>query len=199
MSTISIKSIISTRTFKSISAPTIIPANAGGYGVKLKHLCQLITEYPSLQTAEIVKSECYARRIASLAGVEIVHRYLVLELRRKGKKPIWVRLDRTSDKAASRLHMVRSGGRTKDNDTVSIYRIYERPVMTSRTYTMSLWKARLTARKDELIRGDFLENQQTFLQCPTLKALNHLLEVISKELTFYQLWPVCIWLECFAI
>lgn len=86
-----------TKSFQSVlslksaySTETVVPANAGGYGVPLEHLCRLIDAYPSLQSAEIVKTECYTKRIVSVAGVAIVHRYLVLEICRKGKQPIWI-------------------------------------------------------------------------------------------------------------
>lgn len=126
--TISFKSIASARSFCSFkttySAATVIPSGAGGYGVPLEHLCRLITSYPSLQHAEIFASECYTKQIVSFLGFSIVHRYLVLELRREGKKTLWVRLDRTPDRAIGVLSMMRFRGNTKANDVVSMLCTY---------------------------------------------------------------------------
>lgn len=99
----------------TFSTSTVIPAGGGGYGIPLDHLCRLITSYPSLQDADIVASECYTKRIAPT----VVHRYLVLELRREGKKTVWIRLDRTRFKAGGAMRFVRSGAQTKANDVVS--------------------------------------------------------------------------------
>lgn len=103
----------------TVSTSTVIPTNAGGYGMPLEHLCRLISSYPSLQDAEIVASACYTKRITSIVGIAVLHRYLVLELRREGKKTIWVRLDRARSKASESRPFLRALGQTRANDVVS--------------------------------------------------------------------------------
>lgn len=69
-----------------------------------------------------MSSECRTRSM----GLGLVHRFLVLELARKGKKTIWARLDRTRVKpvgplkvrVAGRLKFLIAAGTTPSNDIV---------------------------------------------------------------------------------
>lgn len=112
---------LSTRTLSRLatllsleSVSTIIPRN-GGYGGQLTQLCSLIVLYPALQNARIVSAECYTKSIA----IRIVHRFLVLELEREGKKNIWLRLDRRRAKINGAIKFLRDRATTQANDTVS--------------------------------------------------------------------------------
>lgn len=58
-------------------------------------------------------TEGYAER----SGV-ILHRFLVLELKREDKKPIYLRLDRRLGEGVSRMTLLRASGVTSANDTV---------------------------------------------------------------------------------
>lgn len=98
-----------------VSSQTFLPIE-GGYGVLLKHLCHLIDRYPTLRDADIVSSECYTEPIR----LRILHRFLLLELHREGRKPIWVRLDRTRDNFTSTgRFLLLNRARTRANDVVS--------------------------------------------------------------------------------
>lgn len=98
----------------STSISTILPAN-GGFGGSLSDLCGLIDSYTTLQNAQIVSTECYTEPIA----LGIVHRLLIVELERKGKKNIWIRLDRRREKLAGSMKFFLDRGTCRANDTVS--------------------------------------------------------------------------------
>lgn len=108
---------MSTRTDISSESTRTIISERGGYGIQLEHLCRMISTNPSLQDAKIIGSECYTKNIGpSFAGV--VHRFLVLQLLREGRKPIWVRMDRTRQKMGTTVNFVRAAATTRANDTV---------------------------------------------------------------------------------
>lgn len=111
-------SLRSALSFSSTTSTKTFLPHGGGYGGSLEHLCDLIDAYPSLRDAEIVSSECHTQRIRIVLNLT-VHRFLILELRRGEKKPIWIRLDRTRTKTVSDLDFVRAAGRIQANDTVS--------------------------------------------------------------------------------
>lgn len=96
------------------STLTFIPHN-GGFGGQLSHLCSLIGSYSALQNARIISAECHTESIA----LKIVHRFLILELMREGKKNIWIRLDRRRAKILGTLRFLRNHATTPANDTVS--------------------------------------------------------------------------------
>lgn len=91
-----------------------MPRN-GGFGGQLSQLCSLIGSYTVLQNAKIVSAECYCQSIV----LRVVHRFLILELEREGKKNIWIRLDRKRARIDGTLKFLRDRGTTRANDTVS--------------------------------------------------------------------------------
>lgn len=86
-------------------------------GLSVPELCELIRQSQSLQQAIIAMTEGYKEHLGG-----IVHRFLVLELTREGKKPIWLRLDRRLGKDVSRMSLILASGVTNANDTVSSVR-----------------------------------------------------------------------------
>ena len=99
----------------STSVNTFLPQQ-GGYGGSLNLLCQLVDMYTALQYATIVSTECYTQRIA----VQVVHRFLILELKREGKKTIWLRMDRRRSKLVNTQRFLFGRGSTDANDTVCV-------------------------------------------------------------------------------
>lgn len=81
--------------------------------IPLESLCSKIDNPGSLQTAEIISTECYRER----AGL-VTHKFLVLELRRPGRKVGWLRLDRRRGVGVSLSRFVGLSGVTKPNDRV---------------------------------------------------------------------------------
>lgn len=96
-----------------MSTGTIVPS-VGYMGLSIAELCELIEERHSLQQANIVMTESYKQHTGG-----IVHRFLVLELEREGKKPVWLRLDRRLGKDVSKMSFILASGVTNANDTVS--------------------------------------------------------------------------------
>ncbi|KAF8316119.1 hypothetical protein DL93DRAFT_794271 [Clavulina sp. PMI_390] len=97
-----------------------------------------------------------------------LHRFIVLELHRQGRKPVYLRLDRRLGKGASTFSLIRSSGSTPANDV-----------------------AQFASFKKDLMTGARLENKQLFENVPTLGELRHFLLVICDEIKTYQVWPVC--------
>lgn len=77
----------------------------------LEGVCQYIDAHKSLQGAGIVRSRTFVQK-----KLVAPHRYLVLELRRDGRKPVWLRLER---KPTSRSDLASGRGRTPANDVVN--------------------------------------------------------------------------------
>jgi hypothetical protein len=77
----------------------------------VSQLCDVVKQHRSLMQAEILSTECYTE---SSRGV--VHRFLILELRREGRKDIWLRLDRRPGSSISQL--VLNAGTVRAKDTV---------------------------------------------------------------------------------
>lgn len=84
------------------------------YSGPLSHLCHLISKHTALYYATIMSTECYSQPIR----LGIVHRFLLMELARPGKKTIWLRLDRRRADAVGTLRFLGAGGSTPANDTV---------------------------------------------------------------------------------
>jgi len=100
-----------TRTSSYLSNDgTVVPC-VGITHLSLSELCHLIQERRSLQRTIITMTEGYSERSRT-----VVHRFLVLQLEREGKEPIWLRLDRRLGKARS---FVLKSSVTRANDTVS--------------------------------------------------------------------------------
>lgn len=110
MSRIPTPSLSRTSTINSIS--TAVPM-FGVLDLTLSEICQYVDAYSSLQAAEIVCTECYAER----AGA-VLHRFIILELRRENRKNVWLRLDRRRGKGVSMFQFLATAGITKANDRV---------------------------------------------------------------------------------
>lgn len=102
-----------TRTLSVLSAGTVVP-NVGFVCLSVPELCELIQQRQSLQQAVIKMTEGYKGHIAG-----VVHRFLVLELEREGRKWMWLRLDRRLGKNVSGMSLILASGVTSANDTVS--------------------------------------------------------------------------------
>jgi len=83
--------------------------------LSLSDVCKYISDYRSLQNAEIMSTECYAE---NLGGV--THLFLLLELRRSNRKDVWLRLDRRRDQNVSLIKFFAFSGVTKANDRVGL-------------------------------------------------------------------------------
>lgn len=83
--------------------------------LELSELCNLIKARRSLSLAEIVSVECYAQRVGL-----ILHRFLVLHLRREGRKDMYLRMDRRAAKDVSLTELVWASGQTQARDEVRL-------------------------------------------------------------------------------
>ena len=88
---------MSTRTTRS--AATVI--SHGVLRLLISDICDLIRTRRSLHRAEVVSTECYCRRRGA-----IFHRFLILELRRAGRKDLWLRIDRRRDRYHPKLQFL---------------------------------------------------------------------------------------------
>lgn len=118
------------RVLTSTSVATVLPS-AQILRTSLRELCVLISSHVSLQTAKIVSTEGYA-----MITNAIVHRFLLLELRRDGKRGIWLRLDRLRGRKGSMFKFLRNGGVSDANDRVCTRFIFSQfPTRTNRITT----------------------------------------------------------------
>ena len=95
------------------SVSTAVP-HVGRIYMQLDDLCAYIDVHPSLQQAEIVATECYVE-----AARAVKHRFLIVELRRRGRKDVFLRLDRRREEGVPIAKFVLWSGKTKANDVVS--------------------------------------------------------------------------------
>lgn len=86
--------------------------------MQLQEFIDLIAGHRSLQNTEILSAEGYRQKIVGIKEVSIVHRYLVLELKRHGQDPIWLRLDRRRDNDVGALAFLAAAAETRANDQV---------------------------------------------------------------------------------
>lgn len=165
----------------SLSGKTFLPTG-GLLGASLEHFCRLIDAYPSLQDAEIISSECYQEPI----NMVLMHRFLLLELRRHKRKTIWVRLERLRDRLQSNRRFLLAGAQTRANDSVSAPLQFRGNNSHHR-----IRQVRIGASKKDLIgiRGQ-CENHQVFSTLPRLGELRHLIHVVGHELPKYKLLSV---------
>lgn len=84
----------------------------GALQASLEDFCELIISRRSLRQAQVTSTECYTERNRG-----ILHRFLVLELCREGKKPIFIRVDRRV--SASTMGLLFGFGSAPAKDTVS--------------------------------------------------------------------------------
>lgn len=86
------------------------------YGIldlSLADVCDYIDGHSSLRAAEITATECYAVK----AGA-VMHRFIVLEVHREGRKGVWLRLDRRRGEKVSIFRFLAASGTTQANDRV---------------------------------------------------------------------------------
>lgn len=81
----------------------------------LSVLCDYIRDHKSLGSAEIVSAMTYTQRTSFV----VKHRFLLLHLRRKAKKEVYLRLDRLRSDELSAAGFVAAGGQVAANDIVS--------------------------------------------------------------------------------
>lgn len=110
--------ILSTKS--TATQGTFLPRR-GGYGGEIAHLCRLIESYTSLQSAEIVATECYT----TSAAKKDVPKFLLAELKRGSRKTIWIRLDRIHARSFGALGHWRGKSFTRVNDNVSSESTFE--------------------------------------------------------------------------
>lgn len=109
MTTISLKrteTIESTRSTWTIS-------EFFGFRIPLERLIQLTDRHRSLRRAEILSAEGYWKKTNG-----VVHRFLLLELRRQNQSEIWLRLDRDRNHNVGLLKLALASGETLANDLV---------------------------------------------------------------------------------
>lgn len=165
---------------------TVVPC-VGVIDLSLSELCQLIQQRRSLQQAIITMTEGYSERSGT-----VVHRFLVLQLKRDDKEPTWLRLDRRMGNDVSTMSFVLKSSVTRANDTVSDTFFFE-------SIVYGHVKARLAVTKARLIGAAQLESQQVFRTSPTLAEFRHLLLIICEELPTYKLWGVSLRHSCSRI
>lgn len=113
--TMSRSSTLSISTVTSVNTVSTDVPIVGVLDLSLAEVCHYIDTYGSLQTAEIVSTECYSAR----AGA-VTHRFVVLELRRPRRKNVWLRLDRRRERGVSLFKFLAAAGVTEANDRVRI-------------------------------------------------------------------------------
>lgn len=86
-----------------------------GAKLQLDELVELIQSHASLQRAEIHSTEGYREWRNA-----IFRRFLVLELRREGKSPVWLRIDCRVHEGTGKLRFVLNGAQSPANDTVCL-------------------------------------------------------------------------------
>ncbi|KAF8309922.1 hypothetical protein DL93DRAFT_2230640 [Clavulina sp. PMI_390] len=154
-----------TRSATYATTATVI--SSGVLLLSLSELCDLIDIRSSLANADILSVECYAQRV-NLNFV--LHRFLILHLRRQGRKDVYLRMDRRADGGVSLPKMMLQRGQTAAHDEANL----------------SPTKSRLigaTSKAENCLRfGGF--------KFPKLGELKLLLDVIREELLFYKTWPV---------
>ncbi|KAF8316117.1 hypothetical protein DL93DRAFT_2227031 [Clavulina sp. PMI_390] len=141
------------------------------HALPLSNFCEVIRLHRSLQRAEIVRTETYTQ--TRLGAIR--HRFIILELKRSGRKNVYLRLDRRLGKGNSTYSLIRNG--TTDSNDV----------------------AQLATEKKDLIGSGRFENRQEFQTIPTLGELRHFLVVITEEIREYQVWPANCWFFCSLI
>lgn len=109
--TASVFSLISSKLSVSSAASFL---HRSEYSGPLSHLSHLISKHTALHHATIVSTECHSQ--SNRLG--IVHRFLLMELARPGKRSIWLRLDRRRSDNVGVVGFTGAGLSTPANDTV---------------------------------------------------------------------------------
>lgn len=81
----------------------------------LEVLCSYIRDHKSLSSATIQSASTYRQR----SSLVVRHRFLVLHLRREGKRDVWLRLDRLRSEEKDLMGFVAAGAQVNSNDIVS--------------------------------------------------------------------------------
>lgn len=84
----------------------------GTLSMLVSQFCEVIQRHHSLRRAKILSTECY---------IESIHRFLVMELSREGRKNVWFRLDRRTGNSAVGLAL--AGGMVPAYDTVGLFNL----------------------------------------------------------------------------
>lgn len=87
---------------------------AGALPMPLWLFCKYIAEHKSLSNATIISASSYNERV----HLVIKHRFLLLNLRREGRKDVWLRLDRRSSPYTNPIEFTASGLVSEAYDTV---------------------------------------------------------------------------------
>ncbi|KAF8289118.1 hypothetical protein DL93DRAFT_1163770 [Clavulina sp. PMI_390] len=103
----------STATIASVA--TFFP-RFGAIELSLADVCSFISEGAALRGAHIISVKGYCEP----AG-PVLHRFVVLHLRRVQRKDIWLRLDRRRGQGVSAFRFVFASGDTQANDKVSTF------------------------------------------------------------------------------
>ena len=85
--------------------------------MNLSLLCDYIRDHKSLSNASILEASTYTQRTSFI----VKHRFLLLLLRRQGKKDVWLRLDRLRSDEKDLMGFVAAGGQVNANDIVSTH------------------------------------------------------------------------------
>lgn len=102
-----------TQTTESDHSRQTISAEDLSSSMSLQTLIRLTDNHQSLQRAEICLAEGY-----KITTRGVLHRFIVLEIRRPDQKSIWLRLDRRTDPNVGPLGFILASGVTASNDTV---------------------------------------------------------------------------------
>ena len=103
----------SQRPFSTPSINTVI--FCGVWNMSVSQLCDVIKQHRSLRRAEILSTQCYTE-----FNGRVVHRFLILELHREGRKDIWLRLDRRPGQSTWQLLLAVGKAPAKDTVCTSI-------------------------------------------------------------------------------
>lgn len=122
-------------------------------------VCNYIRDHRSLSNATIVSASTYAIWVRLV----VKYRFLLLYLRRAGKKDVYLRLDRLRSEVNDLAAFMASGLQGPANDIVS-------SAFWLRSYTTrsSILKAAVSSNINELVKGDKWENTQVYQVPPKL-------------------------------
>ncbi|KAF8327761.1 uncharacterized protein EI90DRAFT_3126783 [Cantharellus anzutake] len=153
--------------FSTFTQGSVLSTRSAGEIFLLKDLCEKVIEkHLSLQSARIVSTSCYSQYRAIL-----LHRFLILELRRPGKRDVWLRIERRA--GLGPLSLARQLGKSRARDT-----------------------AQLSASKEVLAGAAQEENIQEFKRPPSLAEFGDYLRIICEELLEYTIWQENCWMFC---
>ncbi|KAF8325231.1 WD40-repeat-containing domain protein [Cantharellus anzutake] len=153
--------------FSTFSNGSVLSIRSSGGSYSLKDLCDnVIDKHLWLQMTRIISTSCFSQYINFVR-----HRFLVLQLRRPGKRDMWLRIDRRA--GISLLSLVQKLGKTRAHDV-----------------------AQLSASEEALIGKASRENIQNFKKQPFLGDFGVYLRIVSEELLEYKVWPENCWMFC---